>query len=223
MPSVRTLLVLVSCVLLAGCSSGGSRESGQTPSPKDASTSAPSSLAPPASVDPCDLLTDLQVEKLAGGSVGAARPGLTGGVANCQWAAAEGSFVQAIGAPSSAWAESLPENLRAIEASGQFTDSANMRKLRKAAELVEGGQDPSPVQACSLFSDLLELQGQPRGTHRIVTVIPTRAAPQGVTGQWCSRGRFTSVLVGNQKGLEKPLPVQMVAHALNSAHRRNLG
>lgn len=129
--------------------------------------------------------------------------------------------MQAIGTSSPEWAQSLPESLRALEASGLGTDEENLKRLRDGAELVEAGTGLSPIKACSLFSAMLELQGQPRGSSWIVTVVPTRKDPQGVTGQMCSRGRFTSVLVANQEGLVEPLPGAQVAKALKSAHRNN--
>lgn len=131
--------------------------------------------------------------------------------------------MQAIGSSSSEWARSLPEALRAIEASGQFADAGNLKKLRDGAELIEAGQNLDPNRACSLFSDMLELQGKPEGSSWIVTVVPTRDDPQAVTGQMCSGGRFTSVMTANKRGLQEPLPVQRVAQALKSAHRKNLG
>ncbi len=131
--------------------------------------------------------------------------------------------MQAIGASSPEWAQSLPDNLRALEASGLVKDQKSLKRLRDGAELIEAGTDLSPAKACSLFSAMLELQGQPRGTPWIVTVVPTREDPQGVAGQMCSGGRFTSVLVANQEGLVEPLPVEQVAKALKSAHRNNAG
>lgn len=144
-------------------------------------------------------------------------------MANCQWTAANGRFVQAIGTPSPYWAQSLPDALRAVEASGQFTDPKDLKKLHRGAELIQAGQDLDPIEACSLFSKMLELQGQPEGTPWVVLVAPTRENPQAVTGQMCSEGKFTSVMVADGSGLEGPLPKAQVTHALKSAHRRNLG
>jgi hypothetical protein len=110
-----------------------------------------------------------------------------------------------------------------IEAAGQFSDTENLRKLRQGAQLVEAGEDLDADDACSLFSEMIELQGQPPGSQSIVTVIPSRNDPKAVTGQICSGGRFTSVMVASTSGLDIPLPLQQVAHATKFAHRRTLG
>lgn len=218
------LLTIASCVLVVGCSSGDTPEraapSGSTGTSPTETSATPSAATAPS--DPCDLLPDREVEQVAGGAVGAARSGLTGGLANCQWTTADGGFVQVIGSTSSTWAQSLPEALRALESSGQFTDSANLRKIRAGAELVEAGQELDPVEACSLFSEMLELQGQPPGSPWIVNVVPDRENAMAVTGQQCTEGRFTSVMIADETGLGEPLPIASVSDALRSAHRRNL-
>ena len=225
--AVRALLVIASCVLIAGCSSGDAKEQAAVPSPSDTTTpeaaSTPSPSASVASSDPCDLLSDRELHQLAGGAVSAARPGMTGGLANCQWATSDGRFIQAIGSTSPYWAQSLPDALRSIESSGLITDAEDLKKLRDGAKLVEAGQDLDPVKACSLFSEMLELQGQPEGSLWIVTAVPNRETPMAVSGQMCSGGRFTSVMVADEAGLEGPVPIEQVAQVLGSAHRKNLG
>ena len=192
------------------------------PSPSSESTPGETPRSVSSSVaasDPCELLTTSEVERLTGESVGEPKPGLTGGVPNCQWAVPDGRYVQTVGVEAAEWARSLPELIRIIEASGEFSDTENMRKLRQGADLVEAGQDLDPGAACSLFSQMVELQGQPPGNSWIVTVVPTRTDAQAVTGQMCSVGSFTSVMVADMEGLDGPLPLDEVAEAIKLAHR----
>jgi hypothetical protein len=135
----------------------------------------------------------------------------------------DGRYVQVVGIEASEWARSLPEIVRALEASGEFSDAVNMRRLRDAAELVESGEDLDPHEACSLFSQLAELQGRPPKTSFAVSVIPTRSDPKAVSGQMCSVGTFTSVMVADTTGLDGPLPIDEVGKATRAAHRRALG
>jgi hypothetical protein len=134
----------------------------------------------------------------------------------------DGQYVQVISVDSSEWGQALPELLRVVDASA-IADGAGIRRLLEAAELVESGQRLSPDDACSLFSKLVELQGQPPASSRIVAVVPTRQNPQAVSGQQCSQGRFTSVLVANQAGLNEPLPLEDVAKILQAVHSRTVG
>jgi hypothetical protein len=154
---------------------------------------------------------------------GDAKPGLTGELPNCQWTRPDGRFLQVIGVDASQWARSLPATIRAIEASGEFSDTENMRKLRAAAALLEAGQDIDSTEACSLFSQMLELQGQPPNTSFGVNVIPTRSDPKAVSGQLCSVGTYTSVMVADSNGLESPLPISAVGSVAQSVHRRVIG
>lgn len=158
-----------------------------------------------------------------GESVGEGRPGLAGGLPNCKWTESDGRYVQTAGADASDWARVLPEMIQALEASGQFDDTANLRRLRDGSKLVEAGQELEADAACSLFSQMVELQGRPSGTKWIVTVAPTHADPKAVSGQMCSAGRFTSVMVADLAGLDAPLPVYEVGQAIKLAHRRNAG
>lgn len=220
-------LVIAFCVLIAGCSSGDAPEHAAVPSPSHTSTPATSSPAsPPASAapsDPCNLLSEPELKQLAGSAVSPARPGPTRGMANCQWTAAGGRFVQAIGTPSPYWAQSLPEALRAVEASGMFTEVKDLKKLRAGAELIKAGRDLNPGRGLFPFFEDARVAGSAQGASWTVLVAPSQAAPQSVTGQMCSGGRFTSVMVADPKGLKLPLPADQVAHALKSAHRKNLG
>ena len=221
---MRILLPVLIVVALAGCSSTDDPqpEAGQD-SPTSASTTTGSSETPANTSEACDLLETAEAEELLGEPVGDGKPGLTGGTPNCQWAAANDHWLQVITVDASTWAQSLPEILRQVEASGQFDDPANLQKLQQAAALIEDGEVLDPTEACSLFSEMLELQGQPPGSSMIVTVIPTRAQRQGVSGQMCSDGRFTSVLLADTAGLQGPLPIPAVAETTRLVHRRSMG
>lgn len=221
--AVRILIAALALALVTGCSAtdttSPNSESTPTVSPSSAPAATSSSAAAP---DACDLLTTSEIAQLIE-NAGDAKPGLTGGLPNCQWMAPDGRYAQVVGVEASAWARSLPEIVRALEASGQFSDSENMRKLRAAVGLIEAGKDLDADEACSLFSQMVELQGQPPNTSLIVTVIPTRSNPKAVSGQMCSARTFTSVMVADQGGLDEPLPVDEVGKAIKAAHRRAIG
>ena len=199
-------------------------------SPSEASPSAvsPSALDPAPvpeatgiEIDGCALLNDDELETLAGEVVGGARPGmLPGGMPNCRWSLSNGSFIQVIAASASDWARSLPEALRAIEATGAAIDPDQVKALRDAARLVEGGGQVEPDEACELFSQMLELRGEEPGQDHTLNVVPSRDDPHAVNGQMCSDGRFTSVMIASDDGLTEPLPMQLVIDATQIAHGR---
>lgn len=143
---------------------------------------------------------------------------------NCVWPLSDGSYIQAIATTSPDWAKTVPQAIGALERSGLVSDAEILRRLREVGELIEGGRDINGTQACAVFSAMLELQGRPAGLSRIVTVAPTRQNPFAVTGQTCTDGRFTSVMIArNPEGLDEPFPIEQVTKALKSAHRRALG
>ncbi|MEV6418034.1 DUF3558 family protein [Kribbella sp. NPDC051718] len=221
--AVRILIGALALALATGCSSAvtSSPPSESTPTVTSPDSPAAASSSPVAP-DACGLLTTSEIAQLLEGA-GPAKPGLTGALPNCQWRAPDGRFAQVIGLDASQWARSLPEAIRAIEASGQFSDAENMRKLRAAVKLVEAGQDVDPNEACSLFSQMLELQGLPPNTPLGVSVLPTRSDPKAVSGQMCSAGIFASVLIADSNGLDGPLPTEAVEKITKSAHRRAIG
>ncbi|WP_185448695.1 DUF3558 family protein [Kribbella qitaiheensis] len=217
---MRILIAALALALVTGCSSEDTStprsESTPTVTPRSSPAVLSSSTAAP---DACDLLTASEIAPLMD-DAGQAKPGLKGGLPNCQWESPDGRFVQVVGIDASEWARSIPEIVRALQASGQFSDAENMRKLRAAAKLVEAGQDLDAHEACSLFSQMVELQGQPPKTSLAVSVLPTRANPKAVSGQMCSVGTYTSVMVADAKGLNGPLPINGVTAMTKLAHRR---
>lgn len=192
------------------------------------STTTGSKESAARSAETCDLLKPSEVKQLLG-EEGVAHPGVTGGMPNCQWVAADGKYVQVIHIPSSAWARSLPEVFRVVEASGLASDPDNVRKLRQGARLVESGKKLSAAEACSMFEQMLEIQGQPPGTNSVVLVQPTHENPLAVTGQMCSDGIFTSVLIANKTQLNKtrplaiPLPMKAIGKTTRLVHDREVG
>jgi hypothetical protein len=222
---MRTLnAVVLLAALLGGCSSG------ESPLPRaDSESSAATPSTTAAGAETCQLLGSSEAERLLGGKKGVANPGLTGGTPNCQWITAEGRYVQVIQTPSPKWAEGLPAALKTLRASGIAADPENVRKLRQGARMIQSGKKLNAAQACSIFSRMVELQGRPAGSHDIVTVFPSRENPLGVTGQICSDGTFTSVLIANKarRGetvpLEGSLPLGEVMKAARLIHGRTSG
>ncbi len=236
------LLPLASCLLLVGCGGGSSTseadsasDSGPSASPSVTATASPeaegatsdeldgATFAEAVSDGSCDLLTDAEVERLAGGAVDTGVPGTTGGLPDCQWPREQGGFVQVIAASSSEWVRALPEAFRLVEEAGLFQDEKDLDKLREGAALVQSGRAIEPGKACEMFTALLEMQGHSFDEPAVITVVPTEQEPQGVTGQMCRDGLFTSVALLDSAGLTKPVPVDQVEQALLSVHERHRG
>lgn len=111
-----------------------------------------------------------------------------------------------------------------MERSGLFADPENERKLREGAALIASAKGLDDTQACELFATMLEVQGLRTGSLEVISVIPSREEPGAVAGQTCTAGRYTSVMLARNQGtLEAPLPMDQVATALRTAHRRSLG
>lgn len=203
-------------LLVGGCSSPDEPQASSELAPDEASASA---------TDLCRLLKTDEVRRLLETSPGDVQPGLIAGMPDCQWAASAdepGPWVQVNTLDASEWALSLPDAFRGIEDSGWMYDAKQLRKFRKAVDLIKAGQDVDSDQACSLFSQMLELEGRPPGSRSIVNVIPNRSEPGtiGVSGQICTLGRYTSVSLFNQAGLGPPPPVRRVKQAMALVHRR---
>lgn len=231
---VRTLLVLASLLVITGCSaSGGQAGSASSPQPAPASATAPASTTPAAApstapsadaagADPCDLLTAEELAVLGATEGMTAKPGLTGGIPNCQWPFPDGRFIQLVATSASEWARSLPEVMRMLDQSGIIVDQEQKDRLKAGQELVERGGRLDPDEACDLFSLMLELRGGPPGQQHTVNIIPSPEDPQAVTAQMCSGGRFTSVMIASSQGLAEPLPGQQVVDVVQAVHRRTL-
>lgn len=230
---VRPVLALLVLLVLQGataCSGPGDEPKG---SPSDSAQPAQSQSSSTASAgesssssttttDICGLLHDDEAKRLLGTANSDAAAGSTGGIPNCQWHTAGGRYIQVISAPASEWSRALPGLVRQVEASGAVSNPSARAKLKAGVKLIESNGTVRNEQACALFSQMLELQGQPPGTEHIVNVIPDRSNPQGVSAQICSSGRFTSLMVADPAGLANPLPIQPVADVVQRVHHRAL-
>lgn len=121
---------------------------------------------------------------------------------------------------AAAWAKSLPATLEQLERSGLIKDAENKRKFAIAADLVRQGKDIPPAEACTLFSAMLEVRGQEPGSLETVSVIPSSEEPIAVSGQSCRDGRFTSVTIAREAGLEADPFADPILTALDAAHAR---
>lgn len=130
--------------------------------------------------------------------------------------------MQVVSVPATVWAEQLPVILEQVQASGALADPGNRRKLRAARRLLDSGRGSSQ-RPCDIFATLLEIQGHPSGTSRTVNVIPTRQQPQAISGQDCSRGRYTSVLLVAPDLSGSDGEISRTLTALIRAHERGVG
>jgi hypothetical protein len=200
---------LVPLALLAGCGSDDSpstsASSGEssTPSPSEsesapeASESASESASPgaEAAAAPCESLDAKDLRALTGKDLGAGNAGQVGTLPACQWGSPTSAGVQAVSVTAQEWGAELPGLIQQVKASGAFDDAANTQQLEKASKLVEQGKQLDADQACNLFSELAELQGNKPGQDTTVTLLPTSDNPQAISAQTCTDGRFASVLV----------------------------
>jgi hypothetical protein len=208
-PFLRPLVLgaLVPLALLAGCSSDDSsskaassdESSSSTPSPSEsesASESATESASPGAAdAAPCESLDANDLQALTGKDLGTGNVGQVGALPACQWGSPSSAGVQAVSVTAEEWGAELPGLIQQVKASGAFDDAANTKQLEKASKLVEQGKQLDADQACNLFSELAELQGNKPGQDTTVTLLPTSDNPQAISAQTCTDGRFASVLV----------------------------
>lgn len=184
------LPMALSMLILGGCAApsdvaGEGAASGETPAP------APHAVT-------CDLIDADQVTALAGQALdGPYEAAIAGSdLPACVWGdPAAGPSVQVSRFPAQDWAVQLPEILQQLESTGMLDDAENTRKIREASELVGSGTELAEGQACDLFSTMLEITGAEPGQSATVNIVPNRENPQALTGQSCSEGVFSSVLV----------------------------
>ncbi len=171
---------------LTGC--GGDDDRGKAGAAESSESSGP------AEPSPCDLLSESQVEALAGEPLTDQDETTVGDLPVCVWGSLDGVGAQVGVFPASDWARELPGLVEKLQASGLLEgDDDNQRKLEEASDLVESGQTIPADEACGLFTDLVELNGQPEGSDRIVALFPSADDPQAVTGQSCRDGRYATV------------------------------
>ncbi len=110
-----------------------------------------------------------------------------------------------------------------MEDAGPALDADGEQTLQQIRETFEAGRALTATEACSAFSKILELQGEPVGTTSTINLWPSESDPQAMSGQMCSAGRFTTVTIAETAGLATPLPSGRVMTALRLAHRRSIG
>lgn len=187
--------------LLAGCAVGDSEPE-----------------ADPAAERACSLLSGDEVAELAGEDLGDPEPGEVTGLPTCRWGSPEGIGVQVVDVPVAEWVANLEPALDLVESSDLGDDPATAAKLKAARDLLASG-DPEQmddVEGCELFALFLEIQGLAPGQSRTVNVIPDRQSPEAVSGQSCTDGRFSSVLIQGSRVTGSADEVDRVGVALDA-------
>jgi hypothetical protein len=185
---MRDLLLALPALLLLGACGSGDGDDTSAPTPTEATESTARESA-------CDLLGDDEVSRLAGSALGEGQETeIAGTLTACVWGSLDATGVQAGVVDASQWAQSLPAAVDQIVSSG-VADEENLAKLRNAATLIESGQGVSADRACELFSEIVELNGEPRGADLTLTFFPNDDAPQALTAQVCRNGTYATVLV----------------------------
>lgn len=140
----------------------------------------------------CDLLTAAQVAELAGRSLSEPHEVVVAGLPICQWGSHDEVAVLVGNFPAEEWATQMPGVIDQIEGSRLMADPDYRRRFETARKLVTSG-NLDGQQGCDVFGALLETQGHPPGTSKVVNVVPSQADPQAINGQSCVRGRYSSV------------------------------
>lgn len=234
-PSPRLLAgACLALVLLAGCGSdedGASSSASASSSPTPTSASAdpgkgetrtegaePDGPGGAAAVEPCTLLDEAGLRELAGTDLGEGGEGRVGALPACQWGSPDSTGVQVVSVTAEQWATELPALMAQVRASGAFDDAANTRRLEKASRLISQGRDVGAAEACGLFSELAELQGNEPGADSTVTLLPTAREPQAISAQTCADGRYASVLLITQGITGSPEQLRTVTDALRQVY-----
>lgn len=197
-------LVLGAAVALAGCSSEEEPTAAPDTSSSPTESSSPSPTASPAAPEQpeetqaapvsCEeLLPASDVAALAGQPLDGPVVAPVAGLPTCQWGPWEGVRVQAATVPAESWGRQLPAILDQVEAGRLSNDKRWLGKLEAAREVLDAGVDGR--EACEIFGLLLEIQGEPAGSSRVVVFVPTREDPQAVSAQACTGDTYASVLL----------------------------
>ncbi|MDO9496927.1 MAG: hypothetical protein Q7J48_14575, partial [Nocardioides sp.] len=115
------------------------------------------------------------------------------GLPTCRWGSPADVGVQVIDVPMTEWVANLEPALDGFEQE-LGDDPGNAAKIEEARRLLVS-EEVDGVEGCGLFSLFAELQGLGPDLERVVNVIPSPEAPEAVTAQACTQGRFTSVLL----------------------------
>lgn len=216
---MRILVATVAVVLLSACSASDESESKRP----EAETSSVEKTddSPSGSTGPCDLLTTEEAELLVGTPTAEPRLDPTSEVPTCEWEVKPKGMISVMSMDATEWAQTLPEIL--ASSSSLKLGAEDLQQLEDAAELIETGRDVTPEKACSLFSDMLELQGQRPGTIGIVSAGPSREDAKYLNAQVCTEGRFTSLVVAKVGGFSAPFPDKTVQAIAFNANKRSAG
>jgi hypothetical protein len=189
---MRTLVSRIA-VLVVLCAAGAcSDDDRSTAEPEDES---PRTSTEPAA-SPCALLSDDEVQALAGEPlVETNETTIVGQLPICVWGSLDDVGVHAGLVEASTWARALPQAVEQAKAAGLLDDASNARKLLEAADLIRSGSTIPADEACTLFGELVQLNGLPPGSDSTVNVVPTREDAQGINGQSCRDGRYATVLL----------------------------
>jgi hypothetical protein len=208
---MRSAAALLLCLLvLAGCGSSDDGSDG-------------SDGQDDAGPESCQLLSDAEVAELAAQPLTQSRADEVGALPACLYMVENSDKVQVIDVPASQWSRELPALLDQVERSGVVNDPATRDKLAAARKQLGAKGALDDDAACALFSDLLEIQGLPAGEERIVNFVPTREDPQGINGQTCTDGVYTSVQLQSSDLGDAQAAAARVETALDAAHRASVG
>ncbi len=207
--------VVALALALAGCAA-------EDVAALDAPTSAPATTT--TSANPaCNALTGEEVTTLAGTSLASLTPSRAGGLPTCRWGSGDGATVQVISASAGTWLRKVPAVVGQLQGSELLQDPANRRKMDRAMKLLDSDIAANQRRACEVFSLMLEIQGKPTGTSRIVNLLPDGNDPRAISGQRCDTNQYTSVVLIAPDLSGSPVEVKRLSSALRAAHERGIG
>ncbi len=208
--------VVALALTLAGCSSDNADA-------LDDPSSSPASTATTSANPACAALTDEEVTTLARTTLTSLTPSRAGGLPTCRWGSSDETTVQVISAPAATWLRKVPTVVGQLRSSELLRDPANRRKMARAMKLLDSDIAADEHRACEVFSLMLEIQGKPAGTSRIVNLLPNRTDPSAISGQRCDKDRYTSVVLIAPDLSGSRAEVRRLSDALRAAHERGVG
>lgn len=207
--------VVALALTLAGCASDNA-DALNGPSSASATTTTSGNAA-------CNALTGEEVTALAGTSLTSLTPSRAGGLPTCRWGSDDKTTVQVISAPAATWLRKVPTVVGQLRGSELLRDPANRRKMERAMNLLDSDIAADERRACEVFTLMLEIQGKPAGTSRIVNLLPNRTDPSAISGQRCDTDRYTSVVLIAPDLSGSRAEVRRLSGALRVAHQRGIG
>lgn len=204
----KSLIVLASLLVLAGCGGQSPRSVAQSPAATVTVTSTPiaTATATPAAAEPtaaptadssscAEVLGPNKARELAGGPVKDPYKSTIGNLSGCRWDRRDGSAILgAASMPARQWVAGLPS---VIDTARSLLEQS--RRGRQAIKLIESklasGSYSTNARACELFRILVNAQYSniPKDSDVVVTYYPSRGTTLGVVGQACVNGRFWSL------------------------------